>query len=158
MDSQPDSQPTMQDSVVGRDLHTGNVIHNHYHTSSPQALNHPPPNPQIIHQPQPIYIQQVVAPSPNPIYVHYKNYHSGDWIAFGYLALIATVFTAGACGGFSFCVSLVGVLTLLPQSNLATKQPGHPEAGKIGHAITVNLIAVAVGLLAVIFFTVISSL
>jgi TM2 domain-containing membrane protein YozV len=30
--------PAMQDSVVGGNLHTGNVVHNHYHTAPQQAV------------------------------------------------------------------------------------------------------------------------
>ena len=47
------TKPTIQDSVVGRDMHTGNVIHNHYHL---------PPAPQPVQQPPP----QTVIYSPNP--------------------------------------------------------------------------------------------
>jgi hypothetical protein len=40
--------PAFQDSVVGGNLHTGNVIHNHYHiTQSPT----PPPQSQVAQQP-----------------------------------------------------------------------------------------------------------
>jgi len=40
--------PAFQDSVVGGNLHTGNIIHNHYHiTPSPS----PPPQSQVAQQP-----------------------------------------------------------------------------------------------------------
>ena len=45
----PDQPTNVQDSVVGRDMHTGNVIHNHYHL---------PPTPQPAPPPQTIIIQQ----------------------------------------------------------------------------------------------------
>ena len=39
----PDQPTNVQDSVVGRDMHTGNVIHNHYHLPpTPQPA--PPPS------------------------------------------------------------------------------------------------------------------
>lgn len=136
--------PAMQDSVVGRDMHTGNVIHNHYHAApQPQAAVNPPP--------QPIIIQQVVAPRfpPTPIYVNYKKYHSGEWIFFGYAALILNLFSAGYCFGFNFCISLVGIVSLIPARNLGFKQPGHPETNKVGHAVIINVVSIGVGLLAV---------
>lgn len=130
----------MQDSVVGGDLHTGNVIHNHYHAA---------PQPQVIHQPQPIIVQQLIAPPiPQvPIYVNYKKYHSGDWIAFGYAAILLNIISGGACFGFNLCVSAIGILTLYPRLNLATSQPGHPESNKIGHAVIINIVSALVGFL-----------
>ena len=145
----PSTGPTMQDSVVGGDLHTGNVVHNHYHAPSPS------PQPQVVHQPQPIIIQQVIAPQPVhfPIYVDYKKYHSKDWIAFGYAAILLNIISGGSCFGFNLCISLVGVVSLLPRLNLATKQPGHPEANKVGHAITINLVSMGVGLITILVFS-----
>ena len=62
---QPDSNqnPTMQDSVVAGDLHTGNVTHNHYHSAQ-----------QI--QPQTIVVQQQI-PSQSVIMPHYQI-HQGN--------------------------------------------------------------------------------
>ena len=51
-----DTGSSLQDSVVGGNLHTGNVIHNHYHIT---------PNPASPQQPQPFQnqpIQQTYAP------------------------------------------------------------------------------------------------
>ena len=39
----------MQDSVVGGNLHTGNVVHNHYHTAPQQAV----PIQTVVHQTAP---------------------------------------------------------------------------------------------------------
>ena len=63
MQPEPSQQPTMQDSVVGGDLHTGNVTHNHYH--SPQQI-----------QPQTIVVHQQ-APSQPVIMPHYQI-HQGN--------------------------------------------------------------------------------
>ena len=50
-----DPNPSLQDSVVGGDLHTGHVIHNHYHMPQPPQ----PPQPQVVmQQPAPQYQQQ----------------------------------------------------------------------------------------------------
>ena len=50
-----DTGSSLQDSVVGGNLHTGNVIHNHYHIA---------PNPASPQQPQ--QVQQPVAQQPQP--------------------------------------------------------------------------------------------
>lgn len=47
-----DPNPSLQDSVVGGDLHTGHVIHNHYH------MPQPPQQPQ--YQQQQVVMQQPV--------------------------------------------------------------------------------------------------
>lgn len=57
MEPPHDPASTLQDSVVGGNLHTGNVIHNHYHFTQ-----EPSPQPQPQAQPhQPVY-QQVQPP------------------------------------------------------------------------------------------------
>lgn len=57
MEPPQDPASTLQDSVVGGNLHTGNVIHNHYHFTQ-----EPSPQPQPQAQPhQPVY-QQVQPP------------------------------------------------------------------------------------------------
>jgi hypothetical protein len=128
----------MQDSVVGRDMRTGNVIHNHYHAApQPQAAVNPPPPPIIIQQvvaPQPIYVNQNI-----PIQ-YYKNTHAGSWIFFGSLTILFSFFE-----GLNFIccgVSLIGVLSLYPSRNLKRTQPHHPEAGKITTAIMLNVIGI----------------
>ena len=59
-----DSGSSLQDSVVGGNLHTGNVIHNHYHiTQNPSS----PQQPQQVQQPvaqQPQQVQQPVVQQP----------------------------------------------------------------------------------------------
>ncbi|MDG1556493.1 MAG: hypothetical protein P8Q98_01705, partial [Candidatus Poseidoniaceae archaeon] len=51
MEPPHDPPSTLQDSVVGGNLHTGNVIHNHYHfTQEPSAQPQPQPQPQPIPQ------------------------------------------------------------------------------------------------------------
>lgn len=53
MQPSQDTGSSLQDSVVGGNLHTGNVIHNHYHIT---------PNPAAQQQPQ--QVQQPVAQQP----------------------------------------------------------------------------------------------
>ena len=43
-----DTGSSLQDTVVGANLHTGNVIHNHYHITPNPA---PPQQPQQVQQP-----------------------------------------------------------------------------------------------------------
>ena len=53
---QPDNKGTnMQDSVVGGNVHTGNVIHNHYHVTPPvqETTYQPPPQAVVVSQPTP---------------------------------------------------------------------------------------------------------
>ena len=52
MQPQPGQNPAMQDSVVGGNLHTGNVVHNHYHTPA-QAQPVPQTVHTVVHQQQP---------------------------------------------------------------------------------------------------------
>ncbi len=61
---QPDDKGTnMQDSVVGGNVHTGNVIHNHYHGAPPvqETTYQPPPQAVVVSQPTP---QATYAASP----------------------------------------------------------------------------------------------
>ena len=57
MEPPQDPASTLQDSVVGGNLHTGNVIHNHYHFTQ-----EPSPQPQPQAQPHQPNYQQVQPP------------------------------------------------------------------------------------------------
>ena len=58
MEAPHDPASTLQDSVVGGNLHTGNVIHNHYHFTQ-----EPSPQPQPQAQPsQPVHQQGQLPP------------------------------------------------------------------------------------------------
>ena len=57
MEPPHDPASTLQDSVVGGNLHTGNVIHNHYHFTQ-----EPSPQPQPLVQPQQPVHQQAQLP------------------------------------------------------------------------------------------------
>ena len=93
------TKPTIQDSVVGRDMHTGNVIHNHYHLPpAPQPVQQPPPQ-TVIYSPNP----PQGAPyqhNPQQVFIPYKKIHATDWIIFGVLAIIL-----GMIPGLNFVVA-----------------------------------------------------
>ncbi len=113
-----DPNASLQDSVVGGDLHTGNVIHNHYHM--PQQ----PPQPQY-QPPQPIVQQPVQQPvqqyqQPQQYYQNPGNFHPNGaqkdvlvayllWFFLGPLGVhrfylnhigmgLLNLFTFGGCG------------------------------------------------------------
>ena len=141
------SQPTIQDSVVGRDMHTGNVIHNHYHL---------PPTPKVVQQPPP---QTVVYPSqpqqpvmfqlPQQVFTPYKKTHAFDWVVFGVISIIFSFIpSAGLCCGL---VSGVGVLSMLPHLH-KVKNKQHPDSGKIIPAIVLNSIAIFIALFASVVY------
>jgi|TARA_B100001094_G_scaffold276150_1_gene284185 hypothetical protein len=140
---QPDdsSQPTIQDSVVGRDMHTGNVIHNHYHLPpSPQPIQ-PPPQTVIYspQPPQPVQYQQ----HPPQVFVPYKKIYGTDWIIFGVISLVL-----GFVPGLNLCcglVSGVGVISMLPHLHLS-KNKQHPESSKVIPALVLNSIAIFIAL------------
>jgi TM2 domain-containing membrane protein YozV len=58
MEPPHDPASTLQDSVVGGNLHTGNVIHNHYHFTQEPS---PQPQPQA-QPPQPVHQQGQLPP------------------------------------------------------------------------------------------------
>ena len=49
MQPDPSQAPSMQDSVVGGNLHTGNVVHNHYH-AAPQPVAQQVPVQTVVQQ------------------------------------------------------------------------------------------------------------
>jgi TM2 domain-containing membrane protein YozV len=54
MQPDPSQSPAMQDSVVGGNVHTGNVVHNHYHA---------PAQPVVQQVPMQAVVQQTYAPT-----------------------------------------------------------------------------------------------
>ncbi|MEZ8000997.1 MAG: hypothetical protein QMC65_07625 [Candidatus Poseidoniaceae archaeon] len=134
MQPNPNQPPAIQDSVVGRDMHTGNVIHNHYHLPSTQAAAQPPPQTIIIQQPapQPNFQNQYTVPL-QPL----KKIYGTDWIILGALSILFSFIPIlnVICG----LVSVVGILSMLPHLHL--KSGGHPESQKIVPALALNSIA-----------------
>lgn len=132
----PDQPTNVQDSVVGRDMHTGNVIHNHYHLPPTPQVAQPPPTIIIQQQPGP----QMPYPGSNVIPIlPFKKINSLDWLLFGALSILCSFIP-----GLNLCcgmVSIVGILSMLPHLNLKQMQPHHPEAKKVVPAIVLNGIA-----------------
>ena len=130
------SQPTIQDSVVGRDMHTGNIIHNHYHLPpTPQPAQQPPPQTVIYSglPPQSIPYQQ-----PQQLFIPYKKIHAFDWVVYGVISILFAFFPGvNICCGL---VSGVGILSMLPHLH-KSRNKLHPESGKIVPAIVLNSIA-----------------
>lgn len=149
MQPRDDSQPTIQDSVVGRDMHTGNVIHNHYHLPpTPQPVQPPPPQTVIYSglPPQSIPYQQ-----PQQLFIPYKKIHAFDWVVYGVLSIFFAFLP-----GLNICcglVSGVGILSMLPHLH-KSKDKLHPESGKIVPAIVLNSIAIFVTFLVLIILEV----
>ena len=130
----PNQPPAIQDSVVGRDMHTGNVIHNHYHLPPTQAAAQPPPQTIILQQPapQPAFQNQYIVPIQ-----YFKKIYGTDWIVLGVVSILFSFLPLVnvICG----LVSTVGIFAMLPHLHL--KLGGHPDSRKIVPAIALNSIA-----------------
>ena len=119
MEPTPASGPNVKDSVVSGDLHTGNVIHNHYHMPqqppvAPQQPTVPPaaanPNPHFHHQ-QTQY-QQPQA-TPQPPYTNYYQQHGSRYLQNTQQkdVLITYIFwfLLGPLGGHRFYLNQIGM-------------------------------------------------
>jgi hypothetical protein len=108
MQPAPDSFPNIKDSVVSGDLHTGTVVHNHYH-AAPQAQ----PVQQVVVPQQPVYQQspQVVV---QPQYPNYYQQHGVQPMYYGGAGkdtLVAYVlwFFLGFFGAHRFYLNNIGL-------------------------------------------------
>ncbi len=72
MQPAPGSPPNIKDSVVSGDIHTGTVVHNHYH-AAPQTQ----PVQQVVASQQPAYQQPVQIATQQP-YSNYYQQHGGQ--------------------------------------------------------------------------------
>jgi hypothetical protein len=117
-------------------MHTGNVIHNHYHLPpTPQPAQQPPPQAVIYSglPPQSIPYQQ-----PQQLFIPYKKIHAFDWVVYGVISILFAFFPGvNICCGL---VSGVGILSMLPHLH-KSRNKLHPESGKIVPAIVLNSIA-----------------
>jgi hypothetical protein len=117
-------------------MHTGNVIHNHYHLPpTPQPAQQPPPQTVIYSglPPQSIPYQQ-----PQQLFIPYKKIHAFDWVVYGVISILFAFFPGvNICCGL---VSGVGILSMLPHLH-KSRNKLHPESGKIVPAIVLNSIA-----------------
>ncbi|DAC31598.1 MAG TPA: TM2 domain-containing protein [Candidatus Poseidoniaceae archaeon] len=76
MQPAPGTAPNIQDSVVSGNIHTGSVVHNHYH-AAPQAQPQ-----QVIVTQQPVY-QSPVQVVNQPPYSNFQQLQSGRPLSYG---------------------------------------------------------------------------
>ena len=107
MQPAPDSSPNIKDSVVSGDIHTGTVVHNHYH-AAPQAQ----PVQQVVVPQQPVY-QQPVQVAPQPMYSNFYQQHGAQLMYYGAQkdTLVAYIlwFFLGFFGAHRFYLNNIGV-------------------------------------------------
>ena len=127
-----DSSPSMQDSVVGGNLHTGHVIHNHYHMPQQPPQQAPVASPPQYQQPQMAMHQ----PQSNVRHPSHYAVQGGSkdvlvayllWFFLGFLGVhrfylnniglgIVYLFTFGGCGLF-WLIDLFLIPDLVRRSN-----------------------------------------
>ena len=107
MEPPQDPASTLQDSVVGGNLHTGNVIHNNYHFTQepspqpqPQAQPHQPNYQQV--QPPPQQVQTVYRPMAQTVTSSMGN---DDELLIAYLIWLFL----GIIGGHRFYFGHIGL-------------------------------------------------
>ncbi|MEZ8000998.1 MAG: hypothetical protein QMC58_02020 [Candidatus Poseidoniaceae archaeon] len=127
----------LSDREIPRDLHTGNIIHNHYHSPSAPV---PAPAPQTAVPPTVIYQQTPPLAAPSIPMYGYKEIGADYWI------FNSTV--CGLCSAFIPVVtfvtgffSLVGFVILLRNLNIGQLEPGHPDSERVGPALLVNIVS-----------------
>jgi hypothetical protein len=118
-------------------MHTGNVIHNHYHLPpTPQPVQQPPPQTVVYSGLPP---QSAAYQQPQQLFIPYKKIHAFDWVIYGVISIFFAFFPGvNLCCGL---VSGVGILSMLPHLH-KSKNKLHPESGKIVPAIVLNSIAI----------------
>jgi len=123
--------PSMQDSVVGGDIHTGNVVHNHYQAASA------PPQTLIIGQPQPVVgmgVPGMGAPATSAT-----------------TALVLSILSI-FCGGI--CLAIPGLIIANQALAITNQYPGHPDAGSAKAAKIISWIVIGLTLVVFLFYAV----
>ena len=115
--------------IVPRDLHTGDVVHNHY--NSPPVELQDTSNIQTSSKLDPSTAQ----------YFSYKEIGAGNWIFIGVVSGLCSAFipTVSAVTGF---FSLLGLLILVKNRDIAIQEPGHPDSERIETAFRVIVASV----------------
>jgi hypothetical protein len=129
----PPSQP-LQDHEFPRDLHTGDIIHNHYNSPSvPVAPLTAVPPTVIYQQTPPLNVPSV------PMY-GYKEIGADYWIF--------NSVVCGLCSAFIPFVtmvtglfSLIGFVILSRNLNIGQLEPGHPDTERVLPALLVNTVS-----------------
>ena len=124
----------LQDRLVPRDLHTGDIIHNHYNSPSIPAapLTAVPPT-VIYQQTAPLSVPSV------PMY-GYKEIGADYWIF--------NSVVCGLCSAFIPVVtlvtglfSLIGFVILSRNLDIGQLEPGHPDTERVLPALLVNTVS-----------------
>jgi len=111
----------LSNEVVQRDLHTGDVIHNHYYSATQESSD-------TSIRPLPAEIEVAV-----PQYFSYKEIGAGNWIFIAIVSGLCSAFipsVSPVTGFFSF----LGLLILTRNRDIAIREPGHPDSELIGIA------------------------
>ena len=128
MESKPHPK-SLVDQIVPRDLHTGDVVHNHYH--SPPLELQDTSKVQSIGEPEPATAQ----------YFGYKEIGAGNWIFIGVVSGLCSAFipkVSAVTGIFS----ILGLLILFKNRDIAIQEPGHPDSERIKTAFRVIVASV----------------
>jgi hypothetical protein len=124
----------MQDSVVGGDIHTGNVVHNHYPTASV------PPQPMIMGQPQ--------AAQPQ---VGMGMAEMGMPATSATTALVLSILSI-FCGGI--CLAIPGLIIANQALAITDQYPGHPDAGSAKTAKIISWIVIGLTMVVILLYVV----
>ena len=121
---EPKSRDSLSNEVFERDLHTGDVIHNHFYSHPRDTSNLP--------------TESSSSPSSNivPQYFSYKEIGAGNWIFIGVVSGLTSAFIpsfAPVTGLFSF----LGFIILIKNRDIGVKQPGHPDTDRISTALNI---------------------
>ena len=125
----------LSNEAVPRDLHTGDVIHNHYYSAVPETSEAS----RRQHHPE----SEIVLPQ----YFSYKEIGAGNWIFIAVVSGLCSAFipsVSPVTGFFSF----LGLLILTRNRDIAIREPGHPDSELIGIAfwfIVVSLLCLPFG-------------
>lgn len=128
MDSKRDRKH-LSNEAVPRDLHTGDVIHNHYYSAAPETS-------EASLRPIPAELEIVV-----PQYFSYKEIGAGNWIFIAIVSGLCSAFiqpVSPVTGFFSF----LGLLILTRNRDIAVREPGHPDSELIGIAFWFIVVSV----------------
>jgi hypothetical protein len=135
-----DAASNIQDSVVGGNLHTGNVVHHHYHSQTPSIASRPQTITGIPAQIEGVQVSAYGTPLMVEIGGPNKSLRTASWI----LVLIGLV-GGFVCGGLCLLVpiGLIPEAMYLHQSINWKKKTGAPTGGDTASLILVYLFLIA---------------
>lgn len=115
--------------VVPRDLHTGDVIHNHFYSAVLE------PSETSIRT-DPVEFEVVI-----PQYFSYKEIGAGNWIFIAIVSGLCSAFIPSVSPVTGF-FSLLGFIILAKNRDIAVREPGHPDSELIGIAFWFLVVSV----------------